>query len=154
MIFMATTSIWLLLFYSSSIRVPLRTTTTTGYNHQYDRPPCASLMIFMATTSIWLLLFYSSSVSVPLLTTTTSGPQDELQQEGLGTLNRWREHDFLSKTNFYAIVKIKTHSSDDHPHDRRLRMRNDIHGNHKHLATVVLFLKYKCATSYNNHIRR
>ena len=29
-------------------------------------------------------------------------------------------------------------------------MRNDIHGNHKHLATVVLFLKYKCATSYCN----
>ena len=37
-------------------------------------------------------------------------------------------------------------ASGDHPHDRRLRMRNDIDGNHKHLATIVLFLKYKCAT--------
>ena len=29
-------------------------------------------------------------------------------------------------------------------------MHNDIHRNHKHLVTVVLFLKYTCATSYNN----
>ena len=94
---METTRIWLRLFYSSSVSVSLRTTTTSGYNHQHDRTPCASVMIFMETTSIWLLLFYSSSVSVPLLTTTTFGPQEELQQKELRTLNWWREHDFYPR---------------------------------------------------------
>ena len=42
-----------------------------------------------------------------------------------------------------------TTSADDHPHDKTLCMRNDIHGNHKHLATVVQFRKCKCATSYH-----
>ena len=107
MIFMKTTSIWQRLFYSSSISVPLGTTSRTGYDHQHDRTPCTSVMIFMETTSIWLLLFYCSSVSVPLRSTNASGRKMNFNKRNFGwTLNRWREHDFIPKTKFYAIVKI------------------------------------------------
>ena len=112
-ILMATTSILLRLFYSSSVSVPLRSTTTSGDDHLHNRTPCACVIIFMETTSIWLPLFYSSSVSVSLRTTTTSD---------------------------------MTTNSTEHP-----AHHNDIHGNHKHLGTVVLFLNCKCATAYHNH---
>ena len=69
-------------------------------------------MIFIETTSIWLLLFYPSSMTVPLPTVTH--------------------------------LEMTSHTT-EHPVHVQV-----IQGNHKHLATVVPFLKYKCATSYRN----
>ena len=69
-------------------------------------------MIFIETTTVCLLLFYSSSIRVQLPTVTHL----EMRPTRLNTL----------------------------------RMHNDIHANHKHLAAVVLFHKYECATPYSN----
>ena len=71
MIFMETTSIWLLLFYFSSMSVCATSyRNTSGDDHPHDRTPGACTMAVKETTSIWLLLFYPSSMTVPLPTVT------------------------------------------------------------------------------------